>query len=102
MASITFTEDIAGRWYYGITDCAAATEAVVYEVRINASELVLAGPDQTLQSETIVGYAQGWLRATDANQRSSYYQRRGRSLAYRRGEIDDEEGETTFLRCDAA
>jgi hypothetical protein len=92
----TFARDLEGAWRIeGAADCAAA-----YAVRITGDELALVGPDGSPQRETIQGVVQGWLETRGASEVSSYYQRRGRVLAYRYADIDDDVGESRFERCD--
>ncbi len=92
----SFASDLEGSWRIeGTADC-----VVAYAVRITDDELALVGPDGSPQRETIQGILQGWLHTQGANEVASYYQRRGRVLAYRYADIDDEEGESRFERCE--
>lgn len=92
----TFARDLEGSWRIdGASDCSAP-----YVVRIEGAELALIGPDGSPQRETIQGVAQGWLHTQGANATSSYFQRRGRVLAYRYADINDDAGESRFERCE--
>lgn len=92
----SFARDLEGSWAIeGTNDCAAA-----YALRITDDELALVGPDGSPQREAIQGMTQGWLHTQGGNEVSSYFQRRGRVLAYRYGDIDDDAGETRFERCE--
>lgn len=92
----TFAHDLEGAWRIdGANDCSAA-----YTVRITGNELALVGPDGSPQRETVVGVEQGWLKTQGGNDVSSYYQRRGRVLAYRYADINDDAGESRFERCE--
>lgn len=91
----TFARDLEGSWRFdGATDCSAP-----YVVRIEGAELLLIGPDGSPQRETIQGVSEGWLHTEGANAVSSYFQRRGRVLAYRFADINDDAGESRFERC---
>lgn len=91
-----FARDLEGRWRIeGTTDCDAA-----YAVRITDSELALVGPDGSGQPEAIQGVEQGWLKTQGESATSSYFQRRGRVLAFRYADVDDAAGESRFERCE--
>ncbi|MBL8531820.1 MAG: toll/interleukin-1 receptor domain-containing protein [Hyphomonadaceae bacterium] len=91
--------NLAGRWRLESTgNC--ATPASTYEVRVTGDVLALLGPDGSGQPETIQGEIEQWLHTQDANGVSAYYQTRGGLLAYRYGDVDDQAGETRFVRCD--
>jgi hypothetical protein len=92
----SFARDLEGSWRIeGTTDCAAA-----YAVRITGDQLALVGPDGSAQPEAIQGVEQGWLYTQSAGAVSSYFQRRGRVLAYRYADVDDAAGESRFERCE--
>jgi hypothetical protein len=91
-----FASDLEGSWRIdGAGDCSAP-----YVVRIEGTELALIGPDGSPQRETVTGVEQGWLRTQGANAVASFYQRRGRVLAYRYADINDDAGESRFERCE--
>jgi hypothetical protein len=92
----SFANELQGRWRIeGQSDCRSP-----YVLSISGSTLSLVGPDGSPQQEQITGIEQGWLKTNGASNVSSYYQRRGRVLAYRYSNIDDDAGESRFQHCE--
>jgi len=91
----TFASDLEGSWRLdGAPDCSAA-----YAVDIEGVTLTFRDPDGSPQRETIIGVEQGWLRTQSPTATASFFQRRGRVLAYRYADINDDSGESRFQSC---
>lgn len=89
-----FARTLEGRWRIeGQTSCA-------YDLRLDGAQLLLLGPDGSVQRERLVGVEEGWLRTDGAGGVSSFFRQIGSALVFRYGSREDRSSQTEFTACE--